>query len=315
MLPVILSSLLLWGCASNKWYLPFGKKEQSDYKKGYYYEVRRGDTLWKVSKDTGVSVPVLTKVNRLRNPNRLAVEQRIWVPLGYYYRVHPGDTLTEISRKTRVGVSEIAGVNRLRDPDLLRVGELLWIPRKPTHLARTSSHSRSAKSASLAKTSGSSSRTNTRSTSRQRSPAVQRQHGRVPMIWPIGESFQITSRFGSRGGDHKGIDLAAPEGTPVRAALDGVVIYAGSDRDKIGKLYGYGNYVWLLHDEENLITVYAHNRVNLVRTEQTVRQGQKIAEVGHTGNVRGRTGNHLHFEVRDKFTADALNPEKFLPSR
>ncbi len=98
----------------------------------------------------------------------------------------------------------------------------------------------------------------------------------------------LISGFGARERDqHDGIDLAAPEGTPIRAAADGVVIFAGQQR-------GYGNLVLLAH-EGDLVTVYAHNSQNLVAPGRRVARGDPIARVGRTGNA---TGPHLHFEVR-----------------
>jgi murein DD-endopeptidase MepM/ murein hydrolase activator NlpD len=98
----------------------------------------------------------------------------------------------------------------------------------------------------------------------------------------------LISPFGERERDqHEGIDLAAPEGTPVRAAAQGTVIFAGTQR-------GYGNLVVVAHSED-LVTVYAHNQRNLVKKGARVGRGQQIARVGHTGNA---TGPHLHFEVR-----------------
>ena len=88
---------------------------------------------------------------------------------------------------------------------------------------------------------------------------------------------------------HEGVDIAAPEGTAVLAAADGKVIYSGSG------VKGYGNLILVRH-LRGLVTVYAHNRINLVRERALVRKGQVIAEVGHTGRA---TGDHLHFELRE----------------
>jgi murein DD-endopeptidase MepM/ murein hydrolase activator NlpD len=92
------------------------------------------------------------------------------------------------------------------------------------------------------------------------------------------------------------VDIAAPEGTEVRAAEAGTVLHAGA-------LRGYGNVVILDHGG-GLRTVYAHNRENLVRAGARVGRGQTIARVGQTGRA---TGPHLHFEVReDEIPADPL---------
>src|SRR5205807_10062013 len=107
-----------------------------------------------------------------------------------------------------------------------------------------------------------------------------------PLLWPA--SGVLISAFGTRERDHHdGIDLACPEGTTVRAAADGVVLFAGEQR-------GYGNLVLLAHDGD-VVTVYAHNSENLVGKGERVTRGEEIARVGHSGNA---TGPHLHFEVR-----------------
>jgi murein DD-endopeptidase MepM/ murein hydrolase activator NlpD len=93
---------------------------------------------------------------------------------------------------------------------------------------------------------------------------------------------------------HKGVDFAAPTGTPIFAAADGVVTDAGWTE------HGYGNIVELKH-EDGSVTLYAHTHRVYVTKGQTVKQGQAIAEVGSTGRS---TGPHLHFEVQP----DGRNP-------
>lgn len=120
--------------------------------------------------------------------------------------------------------------------------------------------------------------------------------------WPTNEVV-VTSRFGSRSGDHHdGIDLRAKSGTPVRAAYDGKVIYSGS------KIRGYGKMVVIRH-QAKLSTVYAHNSKLQVKSGQNVRRGQLISYSGNTGHS---SGPHLHFEVREGVTA--INPMLLLPS-
>ncbi|MGF1568648.1 MAG: peptidoglycan DD-metalloendopeptidase family protein [Nodosilinea sp.] len=122
-------------------------------------------------------------------------------------------------------------------------------------------------------------------------------------IWPTQGTF--TSGYGQRWGRmHRGIDVAAPVGTPVVAAADGVVVSAGWNSG------GYGNMVDIRHPDGSL-TRYAHNNRLLVRSGEQVRQGQQISEMGSTGYS---TGPHLHFEVHIPNTG-TVNPMAYLPSR
>jgi len=127
---------------------------------------------------------------------------------------------------------------------------------------------------------------------------------RLDLLWPV-ETRTISSAWGPRmrtktvrvknqrkkriryKGRHRGIDFTAPTGTAVFAALDGQVTVAGRHKQ-------YGNYVVVDHGN-GIVTLYAHHKLNLVREGDIVRRGQKIAEVGRTGNA---TGPHLHFELK-----------------
>ena len=111
--------------------------------------------------------------------------------------------------------------------------------------------------------------------------------------WPT--SGRITSYFGGRkspGGigstNHKGLDIAAPRGTPIYAADGGTVVHAGW-------MGGYGYTVRIRHDGTGYETFYAHNSSLLVKSGQHVYKGQQIAKMGSTGNS---TGSHCHFEIR-----------------
>ena len=122
------------------------------------------------------------------------------------------------------------------------------------------------------------------------------------MIWPV--QGVITSGFGPRalgGGFHPGLDIAAPEGTPIAAAMGGVVTFAGWNDG------GYGNFV-ILDNGGGINTAYAHQSQIAVSAGETVSQGETIGYVGTTGFS---TGPHLHFEVRVDGTAQ--NPLNYLP--
>ncbi|MEM9906739.1 MAG: peptidoglycan DD-metalloendopeptidase family protein [Cyanobacteria bacterium P01_D01_bin.44] len=122
-------------------------------------------------------------------------------------------------------------------------------------------------------------------------------------VWPTRGT--LTSGYGWRWGRmHRGVDIAAPIGTPVMAAAPGVVEYAQWNSG------GYGNLVDIRHADGSL-TRYAHNNRLVVRAGQRVQQGQLIAEMGSTGRS---TGPHLHFEIHPA-NSGATNPLALLPTR
>ncbi|NEP17000.1 MAG: peptidoglycan DD-metalloendopeptidase family protein [Leptolyngbya sp. SIO4C1] len=122
-------------------------------------------------------------------------------------------------------------------------------------------------------------------------------------VWPTRGT--LTSGYGWRWGRmHRGVDIAAPVGTPVMAAAPGVVEYAQWNSG------GYGNLVDIRHSDGSL-TRYAHNDRLIVRAGQRVRQGQLIAEMGSTGYS---TGPHLHFEIHQP-RGGTTNPMALLPER
>ncbi|MEE8424826.1 MAG: M23 family metallopeptidase [Elusimicrobiota bacterium] len=119
--------------------------------------------------------------------------------------------------------------------------------------------------------------------------------------WPLRYGI-VSSEYGRRWGRrHKGVDIAADEGDPVRAAAPGEVIFSS------GTTKGYGKVVILRHDNE-LTSLYAHNSELIAVVGQRVRIGETLAKIGSTGRS---TGPHIHFEVR-KGTR-SLNPRKILP--
>lgn len=133
-------------------------------------------------------------------------------------------------------------------------------------------------------------------------PTARSPWGGKRMVWPVRGT--ITSRFKASGRRHDGIDVAAPRGTPVKAAADGVVELSGKGLDGFS---GYGRIVLIRHGS-GLRTLYAHTSKVFVRPGQCVARGQEIAEVGSSGNA---TGPHLHFEVQR--AGRSIDPLYFLP--
>lgn len=139
---------------------------------------------------------------------------------------------------------------------------------------------------------------------RRTPPLPTDQTGKVRMLQPT--SGKITDEFGWRihpidqvNRFHEGIDIAAPEGTPIKAAAGGRVVLAGW----VG---GYG-YTVIIEHADNLSTLYAHASLLLVQVGEIVNSGQTIAAVGNTGLS---TGPHLHFEVRR--SGQAINPREYV---
>ncbi|KYG33148.1 M23 family metallopeptidase [Alkalihalobacillus trypoxylicola] len=121
-------------------------------------------------------------------------------------------------------------------------------------------------------------------------------HSEYPIIWPtVG---QLTDTYGTRGGTHYGIDIAAPEGTPVIAVEGG----------KVSRSYyssSYGNVIFIKHNHQDIETVYAHLHQRFVEEGETVEKKDLIGTVGNTGRS---SGNHLHFEMHyDEWDAEKSN--------
>jgi lipoprotein NlpD len=118
--------------------------------------------------------------------------------------------------------------------------------------------------------------------------------------WPVDGT--LLSGYVAGDVTRQGIDIGNSEGTPVRAAADGVVVYSGSG------LVGYGELVIVKHDD-NWLSAYGHNRARTVNEGQVVKAGQQIAEMGHTGAPR----DLLHFEIR--YNGKPVDPLRYLPAR
>ncbi len=122
----------------------------------------------------------------------------------------------------------------------------------------------------------------------------------VPWAWPTSGGASVVAGFDEQ--RNKGLDIAGKPGDPVLASADGRVVYAGAG------LRGYGNLIILKHNNTYL-SAYAHNQTLLVKEDQTVRKGQKIAEMGSSDADRVK----LHFEIRRQ--GKPVDPARYLPAR
>lgn len=210
---------------------------------------------------------------------------------GIYHRVQPGQTLWSIAEAYEIDLHDLRRTNRLSKSSILRSGQKLFIPgAKRTRYVVSRcpcdpDASRSQSKTSVSRPSSDSHATDEKPTAR--------------FAWPL--QGTITRQFQPRGPRrHDGIDISASKGTPIRAVADGRVIFSDWGPG------GYGRLVIIQH-ADNLVTVYAHNHENLVRTGQSVLHGDIIASVGRSGRA---TGYHLHFEVRRKTVP--VSPLQFL---
>ncbi|QWD99647.1 peptidoglycan DD-metalloendopeptidase family protein [Polynucleobacter sp. JS-Mosq-20-D10] len=204
-----------------------------------------------------------------------------------YYRVKRGDTLARIALDNGQSPRDLAQWNNLSNPNLIEVGDLVLV-KPPANSKMTVKP--------IAKTASDLPKTDTpRLEDPKAEPAkeVVAEPG-IRLSWPA--KGKVTDDFSEK---TKGIDIAGKLGEPVTAASEGKVVYAGNS------LRGYGNLVIIKHDNTYL-TAYAHNRTLLVKEGDTVKKGQKIAEMGDTD----ATSVKLHFELR--VNGKPVNPTPYI---
>ncbi len=245
-----------------------------------------------------------------------------------YYTVKPGDTLIRIGLETGQGWKDIARWNNLENPNLIEVGQVLRVtasvPAPPSPAAAavasdTGVVTRPVASSSVAPASAASASSAPKPSASAPTPVASATSApaaapasaaspaaapaaagdeEVTFIWPA--SGALLAGFDEA--RNKGYDIAGKAGDPVLAAADGRVVYAGAG------LRGYGNLIILKHNN-TFLTAYAHNQALLVKEDQAVRRGQKIAEMGNTDADRVK----LHFEIRRQ--GKPVDPARYLAAR
>ncbi len=231
--------------------------------------VNNGDNLYLIAKKHKITTRQLIDRNDLKPPYMLQPGQILELPDNRKtHVVLNGQSLTLIARKYNVSLSELAQVNNLKTNSNLKIGDVLIIPynAKPSHKKIIASN--------IFKT-------------------------KLKLAKPL--DGKIIKNFGpDKNGTHNdGINISAPLGTDIKAAADGKIVYVGNE------LRGYGNLIIIKHSG-NILTAYAHNNEIIVAKNQNVKQGEKIATVGSTGNV---SAPQLHFGVRQG--RKAVNPANY----
>jgi murein DD-endopeptidase MepM/ murein hydrolase activator NlpD len=232
--------------------------------------------------------------------------------------VNPGDTLMSIARRNHVSVAELARANNLDASAKLRLGTRLTVPAaKTAGAAPLAPAPVAATQPAVAAVPAPTTRVaavGPQQSARlaQASPTAEENAAEAPakagdatgalptFRWPV--RGKVITSYGAKtnGKSNDGINLAVPEGTPVKAAEDGVVAYAGNE------LKGYGNLVLVRHSN-GYVTAYAHASEVLVKRGDPIKRGQVIAKSGQSGEVGSP---QLHFEIRKGSTP--VDPLQFL---
>ena len=227
-------------------------------------------------------------------------------PFGVYHKVKKNETLYSIAKLYGTSVDKLEKNNNIADAKKIMPGDYIFVPGVAAPLDMNGKavaapsnakkeENRNVKEVQSVKTAANSSAKAPSQTSAKVKPS---KPGKF--IWPV--EGVVTSKFGARWGkNHSGIDIGAPEGTPIYASAAGKVVF-------VGEKSGYGLLIIISHSNGSSFTIYAHNSKNLVKQNAEVKQGEKIALVGQTGRA---TGPHLHFEIR--IESKAVDPLEHLP--
>ena len=224
-----------------------------------------------------------------------------------YYTVRPGDTLIRIALDSGQNWRDIARWNNIDNPNLIEVGQVLRVIPPAGFVAEVAA-ARPVASAAPGAAAPAAAASAPRGTPPAAvaslppvtpTPAPPGEED-VPWAWPTSGSATVVAGFDEQ--KNKGLDIAGKPGDPVLASADGRVVYAGAG------LRGYGNLIILKHNNTYL-SAYAHNQTLLVKEDQTVRKGQKIAEMGSSDADRVK----LHFEIRRQ--GKPVDPARYLPAR
>ena len=300
--------------------------------------VAAGETIDTIARRHGVPASVIMQANNITAPATLYPGQRLVIPRykssrvatatapaprpavptpapaasppgnGNVHVVAAGDTLSKIAHRYHKSVNEIAKANNIQPTATLNVGDRLTIPGAQAPAVKANAPAAATQLKPVA------------SAAPKEAEPVQNANvvaptdpldkeaaklaegtGAVPKFrWPA--NGRVIAGYGptTNGQQNDGINIALPENTPVKAAEDGVVAYAGNE------LKGYGNLVLVRHPN-GYVTAYAHAKELLVKRGDQVKRGQVIARSGQTGNVNAP---QLHFEIRKG--ASPLDPTRFL---
>jgi lipoprotein NlpD len=219
-----------------------------------------------------------------------------------YYTVKPGDTLTRIALESGQSPRDLVTWNQLENPNRIEVGQVLRVVPGGESEVQVKPVTKSVVTA-VSTTPLPTQSASTPVAAPVEAPAAAASHpvpAETGIVWIWPSQGSVLTPFNEL--KNKGVDIGGVAGDPVLAAADGRVVYVGAG------LRGYGNLIILKHDNV-FLSAYAHNRTLLVKEDQSVLKGQKIAEMGNSDTDRVK----LHFEVRRQ--GKPVDPLKYLPAR
>lgn len=276
------------------------------------YTVRNGDTLRAIGDRTGAGSDAIARANGLVGPFVVRFGQRLAIPGGRYHRVAAGQTGIAIARAYGIDWSRIVTANDLREPYTLRVGMRVLIPGTTS---RSTAAERAAAFTLDIDDIVTGSEPALAANQRPVKPATSPRRTLAPtqavalpsrltsgFDWPVHGRIVVRFGPGSKGERYNGVKIAVPIGTPVLAAADGVVAYAGSGIPQLGG-------VIIIRHGDGWATIYGHASKLLVQRGQAVRRGQTIAKSGDSG---GASRPEVHFEMRKGRTP--IDPQRQLPA-
>ena len=271
----------------------YGNIPKGSYTGGSTYTVKRGDTLFYIAWITGNDFRDLAQRNNVPAPYGLNVGQTLQVGNASGTPITGGNAITQADAVEQGVVTKPAQ------------NSTVVVASKPTITYSEDSGEQSAnkmlpnnKPAGTVVTAPV-----TAPTASTTEPTASSTSTSSPIsTWRWPTEGKVIENFAATEGGNKGIDIAGSKGQAIVATADGRVVYAGN------ALRGYGNLIIIKHNDDYL-SAYAHNDTMLVREQQEVKAGQKIATMGSTGTSSTR----LHFEIRYK--GKSVNPLRYLPQR
>ena len=225
--------------------------------------------------------------------------------------VNPGDTLSNVARRNNITTTQLAAANNLPVTSQLKIGMKITVPggARATGQAPVVAEAPKATPAPSTKVATAeppqkaqlaNEKVEAADVPQSAVKAADATNALPTFRWPVRGRVITTYGAKTNGKQNDGINVAVPEGTPVKAAEDGVVAYSGNE------LKGYGNLILVRHSN-GYVTAYAHASELMVKRGDTIKRGQVIAKSGQTGEV---SSPQLHFEIR-KGSA-SVDPLQFL---